>query len=1335
MRCLENKLPALHHMCSTIMMLCLLCIVQISQLPAVEIQPVKNLYLVLENQNSSQTPDSTGMGKKAHLEGLLVDIWELWSSRTGIHIEVIHTTSYQETLNFLASHQNSIIPGMLRTEEDNPDIKALPPLFLVPAGIYVRSTLAAPNSWRDFEGLKIAAPNNHSILEMMRKMGLQIQAETFPSQIEVVEAVLHDAAIDACIVDTLLAEPIVSDFFNYSQSRYESFTIPSPLEFLIPFSPFVLARNTEIEKIVFGGLREISPDEFKAIVKKWYGDEFSRKVSYFSKSEQEWLIDHPVVSVTFDPDWYPIEYWDAKNKTFSGITADVFSLLEERTGLHFLFEKSRDFADAIERTATGEIDLITAVVENEGLFEILDVTKPYMEFPVVVVGRDYSQVLGDSTSIVAIPYSYSAFQQYVAETYPEQPVLLLNSVKQCYEKVARGEADLMLENIYNVLGEFSSGRQSNLQIIGITDFKDSLSIGTKFEASKLPLIAVLNRAIANITQEELNYIINAHISQIATPGAKDELLRELIPYGIGVILLVVIIWGILALNNIKRLKQQIVMRKDAEDHLRSIIENTLDGYMLLEPVYSGAGEILDFLVLDTNPIFYRVLKPLGITAVVGKTLLELDPDLSAEWMARYKEAVKSGEPLVFTAYQPKLSRYYRCTLFKVHATSQRICAFYSNITQVIESQMAAEKEREYIGTILDSIGDAVITTDAQGYISMCNPKAEVLFGFRKNILLGKHITILLSALTGARGETAEELNKILFSPNSQTLQDALRLTLIAGNGEEYVLTCTVQPLIVPGYAQDGFVLAFHDITTIEKTYEALKKSETLLLEAQDIAIIGSWNYYPDTQKIEWSSQVCQIFEYPADSAILTLSEFLTFIPDDEREDFVRNINEGLLQQSITQYPHAVVLKSGIRKYVIERIEYITGVDGTVEYVRGTVQDISAMQLVQIQLEEANRIMAKAEELARVGHWTYDPNTKQFSGSKMAAELFGIENYETISIPEIAGHLSREDKIELLKAFREYMRGGEQKVLCSLKRSGVVNYYMIEGKARYTLQGDLQAIEGYIQDVTREIQDRNEKLQVYESLHQKEREFLQVQKIEAIGRLAGGVAHDFNNLLHVILGYGELLEDMDMPEQAKVYISAVMEASYKARDIVRQLLLYSRKDRVERKVFNISEIISGFQTMLSRFIGAEITLITTNPDFALYAQVDKTQIEQVLMNLSINARDAMLPKGGTLTITSELFICTDRKEKLKGVIEPGEYVVIRVKDTGKGMDREIIDKMFDPFFTTKDIGKGTGLGLSAVWGILEDHEAVIEVNSQLHYGTEFVLYFPRVDESNIILSSV
>jgi two-component system cell cycle sensor histidine kinase/response regulator CckA len=265
-------------------------------------------------------------------------------------------------------------------------------------------------------------------------------------------------------------------------------------------------------------------------------------------------------------------------------------------------------------------------------------------------------------------------------------------------------------------------------------------------------------------------------------------------------------------------------------------------------------------------------------------------------------------------------------------------------------------------------------------------------------------------------------------------------------------------------------------------------------------------------------------------------------------------------------------------------------------------------------------------------------------------------------------------------------------------------------------------------------DLSDRKRAERQLRETEDQLLQAQKMEAVGRLAGGVAHDFNNLLSVILTCSEfLLDEMKPHDPMREDAEEIQKAAQRAANLTRQLLLFSRQQVIEPKVLDLNVLLTEMHKLLERVLGEDVELQTRTARSLGRVMVDPTSIEQVVMNLVVNARDAM-PKGGKLTIETGDVVLDDEFARTHIGVELGPHVMLAVSDNGVGMDKATVARIFEPFFTTKEMGKGTGLGLSTVFGIVKQSGGTVWVYSEPQHGTTFKVFLPRIDAPTDVIQS-
>ncbi|MFZ3211913.1 MAG: PAS domain S-box protein [Terriglobales bacterium] len=390
--------------------------------------------------------------------------------------------------------------------------------------------------------------------------------------------------------------------------------------------------------------------------------------------------------------------------------------------------------------------------------------------------------------------------------------------------------------------------------------------------------------------------------------------------------------------------------------------------------------------------------------------------------------------------------------------------------------------------------------------------------------------------------------------------------------------------------------------------------------------------------------------------------------------------------------------------------------GEITHFIAIQQDITGRKVIEDALKQAEQKYRAIFEDAVVGIFQTTPEGRPLSVNRALAQMYGYESAAQLiaeaaeTAPPLFADSSRWKEFAWVLKQGGVVRNAELELAC---KDGSKKWLLANVRALRGGNGRVVQHEGTVQDIT-------ERKLLEDQLRQS-------QKLEAVGRLAGGVAHDFNNALAVIIGYSELLQDrLDPANPLRSFTQEITKAGERAASLTRQLLAFSRKQILQPRVLDLNSIVTEIDKMLRRLIGEDIHLVVDRASNLGRVKADPGQLQQVLMNLAVNARDAM-PQGGKLIIATANATLDESYVHHRPVVRPGAYVVLSVSDTGCGMDKATQARIFEPFFTTKEPGKGTGLGLSTVYGIVKQSGGFVWVYSEPGQGTTFKIYLPRVDQ--------
>jgi len=635
-----------------------------------------------------------------------------------------------------------------------------------------------------------------------------------------------------------------------------------------------------------------------------------------------------------------------------------------------------------------------------------------------------------------------------------------------------------------------------------------------------------------------------------------------------------------------------------------------------------------------------------------------------------------------------------------------------DISERKRAEQAVRESEERFRAVATTASDAIITIDENSVIQMVNPATEKIFGYSRAEMLGQNLTSLMPERF--RGAHANALGTYLVTNLKKKSWEAIELPGLHKSGKELPLELSFAEYAIEG--KRFFTGIARDISERKRAQEALKESEerfrTLFENARDI--VFTCDLFGNFTSLNRAGEA--IIGYSREEALQ--SNFTRVVAP----EYIQVAKEMLSRKSggdvETVYELEIVTKSS-RRILVEISSRTLHEDGQPVGVQGSARDITARR----RDEDALR---KSEEQYRVlfdrnpqPMWVYDLKTLAFLAVNDAAVLhygYSRECFLAMTVDAIHPHDDVPALIEQVSKIDGHCHLGEWRHCDSTGK--IIN---VEITANVIDFANRKAGLVLVNDITaHKIAE--------EALNNSQAQLQQSQKLEAIGQLAGGVAHDFNNLLTAIGGYSDLtLRRLSEEDPLRSNLVEIKKATDRASSLTRQLLAFSRKQILEPKVLDLNTVVNDMSKMLRRLIGEDVELVTELSPELDRVKADPGQVEQILMNLVVNARDAM-PHGGKVTIETKNVVLDEGYAFHHVPVNPGEYTMLAISDTGMGMDRETQSHVFEPFFTTKPAGKGTGLGLSTVYGIVKQSGGYVWVYSEVGSGTVFKIYLPRVEAS-------
>lgn len=620
-------------------------------------------------------------------------------------------------------------------------------------------------------------------------------------------------------------------------------------------------------------------------------------------------------------------------------------------------------------------------------------------------------------------------------------------------------------------------------------------------------------------------------------------------------------------------------------------------------------------------------------------------------------------------------------------------------------RLAVELERRKLYLAAEQSPNAIIVTDQSGLIEYVNPRFSTMTGYTREETLGRTPRIIKS------GVSPDEEYRKLWQAIAAGGEWRGTFCNRKKSGELFWASTVISPIFDEHHAITHYVAVEEDVSDRMAAEQRLREVDTKLKYIVEHSTNLFYVHTLDHRLTYVSPQARQMLDCEPEEAMVRWTEFMSDHPENRR---AVEATEKAMATGQAQPPYEIELRSRQGRTVwVEVHESPILIDGKVTGMAGSLTDVTlrreAEQALRLSEEKYRQIFEESRDVIFIS----TPGGRFVDINPAGLSLFGYTKDEIMAVdiestlypdPAERRRLSRElETTGYVQDFEEVLRRRDGSLVTVLETT--------------TAMRDAGGRVCYYRGIIRDISGQKEL----------EAQLQQSQKMEAIGQLAGGVAHDFNNLLTAILGYSDiLLRRTDKDTETSDEIGEIKRAAERAASLTRQLLAFSRKQIMTMENLDLNDSVRNITKLLHRLIGEDIDLTTRIAPTPALIKADAGQIEQVILNLVVNARDAM-PKGGKLRVTTEVRTLGHAAGEKHVNLPNGTYAVLSVSDTGCGMTPEIMSHIFEPFFTTKAAGKGTGLGLSTVYGIVKQTGGDIQVESEPGKGSTFRVFLPRASE--------